>query len=120
MLNLFVGQSKEWLVARRNYLQTVLASGAAKTLQATPLPPAIGDIFAQYMGNAGNGAYGTALQVNPQTYQPITFPGSNAGGIGTGSGPVGPTSSIGTSGAGSGGAGDRTRSAAASSRTNRV
>lgn len=28
MINLFLGQTKEWLVTRRNYLQTVLASGA--------------------------------------------------------------------------------------------
>lgn len=57
----------------------VLASGAAKTLNATPLPPAIGDIFAQYMGNAGNGAYGTGMQLNPQTYTPINFASSGKG-----------------------------------------
>lgn len=56
----------------------VLASGAAKTLNATPLPPAIGDIFAQYMGNAANGAYG-AGPVAPQQFTPIMFGSSGRG-----------------------------------------
>lgn len=56
----------------------VLASGAAKTLNATPLPPAIGDIFAQYMGNAANGAYGTG-PVAPQQFTPIMFGSSGRG-----------------------------------------
>lgn len=59
----------------------VLASGAANTLRATPLPPTIGDIFAQYMGNAGNGAYGGQTQPNPQTYQPILFGSTGKGAV---------------------------------------
>ena len=55
-----------------------LASGAANTLRATPLPPTIGDIFAQYMGNAQNGAYGASV-ANPQTYTPISFGSSGRG-----------------------------------------
>lgn len=56
----------------------VLASGAAKTLNATPLPPAIGDIFAQYMGNAANGSYGSGM-ATPQQFTPIMFGSSGKG-----------------------------------------